>query len=79
MITFRGLSHGNGLADVVVSNDNGSLTMASHETFVPLQQEPKFRVRRPSLRSRTDDGTHDQKKEDLLALPPVRGKRPFRV
>ncbi|XP_022805086.1 uncharacterized protein LOC111342284 [Stylophora pistillata] len=46
--------------------------MASHQAFAPLEQEPKFKVQRQKLRSRADDGTNDRKKEDVIALPPVR-------
>ena len=53
--------------------------MASHQTFVTPGQESRFTVQRNSLRSRTDDRTPDRKKEDSIALPPVRGKQPFHV
>lgn len=68
-------------ADVVklAKYDNGSLAMASHQTFVTPGQESRFTVHRNSLRSRRDDLTPDRKKEDSIALPPVRGKQPFHV
>ena len=49
--------------------------MTSHPTFLPPTQETQFNA--PRTRLRRDDRTTDRKKEDLIALPPVRGKQPF--
>lgn len=49
--------------------------MASHPTFLPPAQETKFNVQRNPFKK--DDRTTDRRKEDLIALPPVRGKQPF--
>lgn len=49
--------------------------MTSHPTFLPPTQEAKFNVQRTPLKR--EDRTTDRRKEDLIALPPVRGEQPF--